>query len=43
MTLNFYEKLKNAQTEEDVEDIYIRALGLKGVSRNLIDIQTSAI
>jgi hypothetical protein len=32
--------LANASTEEDVKDAYIKALGLKGVSKNLVDIQT---
>jgi hypothetical protein len=32
--------LKIAKTEEDVKDAYVRALGLKKVSKNLVDIQT---
>lgn len=40
---NLYTDLQQAKTEEDVKDIYIRALGLKNVSRNLIDIQTQEI
>lgn len=43
MSYNLYEKLKTAKTEEDVKDIYIKALGLKGYSKNLIDIQTKEI
>lgn len=35
--------LKNARTEEDVKDAYISALGLKSVSKNLIDIQTQEV
>lgn len=38
-----YEKLKAAKTEEDVKDIYIKALGLKSYSKNLVDIQTKEI
>jgi len=37
------QKLQEAKTEEDVKDIYIKALGLKGYSKNLIDIQTKEI
>ncbi len=35
--------LAKARTEEDVKDAYISALGLKGVSKNLIDIQTQEV
>lgn len=35
--------LASARTEEDVKDAYISALGLKGVSKNLVDIQTQEI
>lgn len=38
-----YQKLQNANSEEDIKDIYIQALGLKNVSKNLIDIQTEEI
>ncbi len=38
-----FEKLKLVKSEEDVKDIYIKALGLKGYSKNLIDIQTKEI
>ena len=41
--MTLYEKLQQAKTEEDVKDIYIKALGLKGYSKNLIDIQTKEI
>lgn len=41
--MNLFEKLKQAKTEEDVKDIYIKALGLKGYSKNLVDIQTKEI
>lgn len=40
---SLYEKLKSAKTEEDIKDIYIKALGLKGYSKNLVDIQTKEI
>jgi hypothetical protein len=40
---NLYNNLKLAKTEEDVKDIYIRALGLKNYSKNLVDIQTDEI
>lgn len=35
--------LARAQTEEDVKDAYIAALGLKGVKKGLVDIQTAEI
>lgn len=41
--MTLYEKLLQARTEEDVKDIYIKALGLKSYSKNLIDIQTKEI
>ncbi|MEI6751527.1 MAG: hypothetical protein WCK78_00020 [Paludibacter sp.] len=41
--MTLYEKLKQARSEEDVKDAYIKALGLKGYSKNLIDIQTKEI
>lgn len=40
---SLYTKLKTAKTEEDVKDIYIKALGLKNYSKNIIDIQTKEI
>ncbi len=41
--MSLYEKLQKATSEEDVKDAYIKALGLKGVRKNLIDIQTKEI
>ena len=41
--MSLYQKLQEAKSEEDVKDIYIKALGLKGVSRNLIDIRIKEI
>jgi len=41
--MSLFEKLQNASSEEDVKDAYIRALHLKGVQRNLIDIQTKDV
>jgi hypothetical protein len=41
--MTLFDKLKLAKSEEDVKDIYIKALGLKGYSKNLIDIQTKEI
>ena len=41
--MTLYQKLQEAKSEEDVKDIYIKALGLKGYSKNLIDIQTKEI
>ena len=41
--MTLYEKLQQAHSEEDVKDAYIKALGLKGYSKNLIDIQTKEI
>ena len=41
--MTLYQKLQQAKTEEDVKDAYIKALGLKGYSKNLIDIQTKEI
>ena len=38
-----YDKLQLAKSEEDVKDAYIKALGLKSYSKNLIDIQTKEI
>lgn len=35
--------LAKARTEEDVKDAYISALGLTGVSKNLVDIQTQEV
>lgn len=41
--MTLYEKLQKATSEEDVKDIYIKALGLKEYQKNLIDIQTKEI
>jgi len=41
--MTLYQKLQEAKSEEDVKDIYIKALGLRGYSKNLIDIQTKEI
>jgi hypothetical protein len=41
--MSLYQKLQQARSEEDVKDAYIKALGLKGYSKNLIDIQTKEI
>lgn len=41
--MELYEQLKHAKSEEDVKDIYIKALGLKSYTKGLIDIQTNEI
>lgn len=41
--LTLYKDLQNAKSEEDVKDAYIKALGLKGVTKGLIDIQTKEV
>jgi len=41
--MSLYAKLQQARSEEDFKDAYIKALGLKGCSKNLIDIQTKEI
>jgi hypothetical protein len=41
--MKLHETLLQAKSEEDVKDAYIKALGLKGYSKNLIDIQTKEI
>jgi hypothetical protein len=38
-----YAALKTAKTEEDVKDIYIKALGLKSYNKDLVDIRTKEI
>lgn len=40
---SLYKALQGARSEEDVKDIYIKALGLKKVTKGLIDIQTDEI
>lgn len=41
--MSLYTQLKQARSEEDVKDAYIKALGLKGYTKGLIDIQTDEI
>ena len=41
--MSLYQNLQNARTEEDVKDAYIKALSLKGYSKNIVDIQTKEI
>jgi len=38
--VSLYAQLQAAKSEEDVKDAYIKALGLKGYTKGLIDIQT---
>jgi hypothetical protein len=38
-----YSQLQQAHSEEDVKDIYIKALGLKSYSKDLVDIRTDEI
>jgi hypothetical protein len=41
--MSLYTQLQHAKTEEDVKDACIKALGLKGYTKGLIDIQTREI
>ena len=41
--MSLYTQLQQASSEEDVKDAYIKALGLKGYTKGLIDIQTNEI
>ena len=41
--MSLYTQLKQAKSEEDVKDAYIKALGLKSFTKGLIDIQTNEI
>lgn len=41
--MKLFETLQKVTSEEDVKDVYIKALGLKGYRKNLIDIQTEEI
>ena len=41
--MTLYESLKRAKSEEDVKDLYIKSLGLKGYTKGLIDIQSKEI
>lgn len=41
--VTLYSQLQAAKSEEDVKDVYIKAIGLKGFTKGLIDIQTKEI
>jgi hypothetical protein len=41
--MTLYIALQKTHTEEDVKDAYIKALGLKGHTKGLIDIQSKEI
>lgn len=41
--MSLHEKLQQAKSEEDVKDIYIKALGLKAYNKGIVDIQTKEI
>jgi hypothetical protein len=41
--MSLHASLTAARTEEDVKDAYIAALGLKGINKGLVDIQTKEI
>lgn len=41
--MSLHAALSRVRTEEDVKDAYIEALGLKGVNKGLVDIQTPAL
>ena len=41
--MTLLQELKKAKTEEDVKDAYVRAIGLKNYSKNLVDIQTKEV
>ncbi len=41
--MTLYKDLQLARSEEDVKDAYIKALGLKGFTKGLIDIQSSEV
>ncbi len=41
--MSLYLDLQSAKTEEDVKDAYIKALGLKGYHKSMIDLQTKEI
>lgn len=41
--MSLYSQLQAAKSEEDVKDVYIKAIGLKGFTKGLIDIQTKEI
>jgi hypothetical protein len=41
--MSLYQQLQKAKSEENVKDVYIKALGLKAYTKGLIDIQTKEI
>lgn len=41
--MSLHTQLQTAKSEEDVKDAYIKALGLKGYTKGLIDIRTDEI
>jgi hypothetical protein len=41
--MSLYTQLQQVKSEEDVKDAYIKALGLKGYTKGLIDIQTAEV
>lgn len=41
--MGLYADLQKSKSEEDVKDAYIKALGLKSYSKNIIDIQTKEV
>ncbi len=41
--MSLYQTLRNARTEEDVKDAYVKALGLTKYNKGLIDIRTEEI
>ena len=41
--MRLYTQLQQVKSEEDVKDAYIKALGLKGYTKGLIDIQSKEI
>lgn len=41
--MSLYQILQQAKSEEDVKDIYIKALGLKSYTKGLIDIRTDEV
>jgi hypothetical protein len=43
LKMSLHQQLQTAKTEEDVKDAYVKALGLKSLSKGLIDIRTSEI
>jgi hypothetical protein len=43
LTVSLYTQLQAVRSEEDVKDAYIKALGLRGYTKGLIDIQTNEI